>query len=349
MKKVIIVLGILLLVISIVIGRYIGKNFYFDKPLIRKTGKAGFVEKQVKLDDGSALNYAEGPDNGVPLLLIHGQMVAWPIYMKVLPELSKHYHVYAVDCYGHGKSSKDPGKYSAQSMGEDFIWFIEKVIGNPAIVSGNSSGGLMAAWLAANSPENVLGVVLEDPPFFSCEADRCEKTFAWLDLFKACHNFLEQDSLTDFSLYYLKNNYWINFFGEAKEKIIKTAETYRTKNPNKRLVIYYLPLSLNNSFYFMEEYDPRFGDTFYDCSWMENFDHAETISRIKCPSVLIHANWQYDSNGVLLGAMSDEDALKAHSLIKDNVLLKVKSGHSVSFDNPKEFIRIMVDFKKELE
>ncbi|MBN1926249.1 MAG: alpha/beta hydrolase [Prolixibacteraceae bacterium] len=348
MKKVIIVLGVILLVIVIVFGRYIGKNFYFDKPLIRKVNKAGFVEKQAVLNDGTVLNYAEGPDNGIPLLLIHGQMAAWQIYMKVLPELSKYYHIYAIDCHGHGKSAKDTSKYTAQAMGEDFIWFIENVIGKPAVVSGNSSGGLMAAWLAANSPDNVLGVVLEDPPFFSSEADRCEKTFAWLDLFRTCHSYLEQDSLNDFSIYYLKNSYWINFFGEAKDKIINTAVSYRSKHPDKRLVIFYLPTSINNSFYFLEDYDPRFGDTFYDCSWFDGFDHAETISRINCPSVLIHANWKYGADGVLLGAMSDEDASKAHSLIKDNVLLEVKSGHSVSFDKPEEMIKILVDFQKEL-
>lgn len=349
MKKVIIILGALLLIILIVFGRYINNNFNFDKPLIRKTNKAGFVEKQAVLDNGTVLNYAEGPSNGTPLLLIHGQMAAWRIYMKVLPELSKYYHIYAIDCYGHGESSKDTCKYSAQAMGEDFIWFIENVIGGPAVVSGNSSGGLMAAWLAANSPENVLGVVLEDPPFFSCEAARCEQTFAWLDFFKTCHTFLEQDSLNDFSLYYIKNSYWINFFGEAKDKIINAAVSYRSKHPDKRLVIYFLPPSINNSFYFLDDYDPRFGDSFYDCSWLENFDHAETISRIKCPSVLIHANWKYDTNGVLLGAMSDEDASQAHSLIRDNVLLKVKSGHCVSFDKPDEFIKIMVDFKGQIK
>ena len=50
------------------------------------------------------------PDNGPPLFLIHGQMVSWEDYVKVLPELSGHFHIFAVDCHGHGKSGKDPGK-----------------------------------------------------------------------------------------------------------------------------------------------------------------------------------------------------------------------------------------------
>ena len=94
----------------------------------------------------------------------------------------------------------------------------------------------------------------------------------------------------------------------------------------------------------MDEYDPRFGNTFYDCSWMRNYDHSETLSRINCPSVLIHANWSYDENGILMAAMSGEDAEKAHSLIKNNVLIDIDSGHCVSYEKPKEFIKIMINF-----
>jgi len=347
-KKVFIVIGILLFAIIIVcVGIY--NKFSFDKPLLKETIKAGFVEKQVTLEDGTVLNYAEGSPNGLPLFLIHGQMATWQIYKKVLPQLSAYYHIYAIDCHGHGKSGKNPEKYRAQAMGEDFVWFIENVIGEPAVVSGHSSGGLLAAWLAANSPENVLGVVLEDPPFFSSEAGRCEKTFAWIDSFVPCHTFLEQDETDDFTLYYIENCYWINFFGEGKEGIIKSAVSYRKEHPDERLEISYLPPSINNSFYYMETYDPRFGDAFYDCSWMENFNHAETLSKINCPSVLIHASWQYDDKGVLLAAMSGDDAERAHSLIENNVLIDVVSGHCVNDEKPEVFVKIMIDFLDEIK
>src|SRR5699024_10720990 len=56
--------------------------------------------------DGAKLHYAQGPNNGPALLLIHGQMKDWTTYMRVLPELAKHFQVYAVDCYGHGHSDR---------------------------------------------------------------------------------------------------------------------------------------------------------------------------------------------------------------------------------------------------
>ena len=163
------ILGLIFIIVVLAIS-FVYNNLNYNDEFARRvkteTMKAGFSEKQVALEDGTVLNYAEGPKNGPALLLIHGQGVSWEDYSTVLPELSKHFHIYAIDCHGHGESSKNPEKYTAEAIGKDFIRFIEKVIGEPAVVSGHSSGGLLTAWLAANSPKNVRGIVLEDPPFF---------------------------------------------------------------------------------------------------------------------------------------------------------------------------------------
>lgn len=339
------VLGGLLLVLAIAAACYVYNNMNYDKGTMKKMEKAGFVQKQVELPDNTVLNYGEGPDNGPPLFLIHGQMSSWEDYVKVLPGLSKHFHIFAVDCHGHGGSSKDPAKYTAQAMGNDFIWFIENVIDEPATVSGHSSGGLLTAWLAANSPENVLRIVLEDPPFFSTEPDRREKTFAWLDGFEPIHRFLNQTEKTNYTRFYLENTYLQNFFGESWNGIKNYANQYMDKNPNKRLRVFFLPPSMNRIFDLTSgAYDLRFGDTFYDGSWFENYDQAETLSRISCPSVLIHTSWSYSDDGVLLAAMSGDDAQRAHELIAGNELIDVKSGHNFHYEKPKEFIKIMLDF-----
>ncbi len=51
---------------------------YLNTNFMEKTGeKLGFIEKQAVLYDGSVLNYGEGPSNGPPLLLLHGQQTTW--------------------------------------------------------------------------------------------------------------------------------------------------------------------------------------------------------------------------------------------------------------------------------
>ncbi|MEG6511752.1 alpha/beta hydrolase [Desulforamulus ruminis] len=346
-KTILMVIGVLLCAIIVVAAGYIINNlnyFHWDR---NKVTKAGFQEKQFTIGD-TILNYAEGPSNGPALLLIHGQIGNWENYAKVLPELSKHYHVYVVDCHGHGKSSKNPEKYNVESMGKDFIQFITQIIKKPTVVSGHSSGGLLAAWLAANSPENVVGVVLEDPPFFSSELPRYKETFAYVDMSLTCHHFLQQGVEDDFTRYYIKNCYWIKFFQDGQKVITNYALSYREKHPHAPLKIFFFPPSMNEPFRTMDLYDPYFGDTFYDGSWHKNFDHAEALSKITCPSVLIHTNWSYDKHGILLAAMDEKDADRAHSLLKNDALINVKSGHGFHFEKPKDFIKIMIDFKDRI-
>ncbi|MBA4603094.1 hypothetical protein [Thermoactinomyces mirandus] len=64
------------------------------------------------------------------------------------------------------------------------------------------------------------------------------------------------------------------------------------------------------------------------------------MAKIEMPSVLIHTNWQYDKNGILLGAMDEKDAVRARQLLKNNQLISVQSGHGFHFEKPEEFINI---------
>lgn len=61
----------------------------------------------------------------------------------------EHFEVFAVDLRGQGRSTRTPGRYTLDNMGNDLVRFIDLVIGRPAVVSGLSSGGLLSAWLSA--------------------------------------------------------------------------------------------------------------------------------------------------------------------------------------------------------
>lgn len=357
LKIALIIVGVLLCIITAAVISYVYNNLNYDKAHLQETMKAGFKEKQVTLKDGTVLNYGEGPDNGPALLLIHGQAVEWKDYASVLPQLSKYYHIYAVDCEGHGKSSKIPKKYTAEAIGTDLVWFIENVIGKPAVISGHSSGGLLTAWIAANVPKDVRGIVLEDPPLFSTEPDRCQKTFVWVDTFKNAHDFLNQNKEKDYIVYYLKHSYLKRMFGSFWDSITNYAIQYREKHPNEKLKIFFVSPSISRIWDCISpNYDLRFADTFYDCSWFKNFNQSETLSKIQCPSVLIHASKKinnsdglYDDNGILLAAMDFKDAKCAHKLIKNNELIEVSSGHDVHYEKSDEFVNIMKEFREKIK
>ena len=336
------IVGIIIAIIAVLLGIYFYKNLHpADEQYTQKMQEAGFEEKTKTLPDGCVINYGEGPNNGPALLLIHGQGVVWEDYSAALPELSKKFHVYAVDCFGHGGSSHDKGLYSCKANCEALSWFIENGIGEKCFVSGHSSGGVMAAWLAAYAPENVKGIVLEDPPLFRVtpEEMKADKgAFAWKDSFVTIHDFLNQNDETDYIVYYYKHGYMSSLFGGLKDKLVKAVEEYRRDNPGKPIKIYWLPNSIFRATNYYDEYDLLFGEAFYDGTWMAGVDQEAMLKNIKCPAIYLKAVTNYGKDGVLYAANSNEDAKKVKECISDCETIAIKSGHDIHFEHPDFFV-----------
>lgn len=344
MRGVLLGIGITVLLLLAAAGVWFWNNMNYDRNDAKAILDAGFVERQHELQDGTILNYGEGPDNGPALLLIHGQQSSWQSYASVLPQLAERFHVFAVDKHGHGASSKDPAKYTAAAMGADLAAFIEEVIGEPVMLSGHSSGALLSVWLAANAPELISSVVLEDPPLFSTEPQRRESTFAWQDSFRNIHGFLNQDEEASYARYYLEHTALRTMFGNSWTGIQNYANRYLDRNPDSVLRVFFLPPSLNRAFALLDgPYDLRFGDTFYDGSWFAGFDQAETLARVQVPTTVIHASWQYAEDGLLLAAMDGDDAARAVSLLPAGRLVNIEAGHDVHTEKPDEFVQVLFE------
>lgn len=71
-----------------------------------------------------------------------------------------------------GRSTWTPGRYTLDLFGGDLVRFLDRVVQPPAVVSGLSSGGNIAAWLSAfAAPGQVVAAVYEDAPPFASEAN----------------------------------------------------------------------------------------------------------------------------------------------------------------------------------
>lgn len=327
-------------------GGYVFNNLTYFSRHLSAVERAGVVVQSVELD-GRRLNYAEGPAVGPVLLLIHGQSSDWQNYARVLPALMEDFHVFAVDCFGHGGSAWDPDAYSAIAHGEILADFINEVIGEPVIVAGHSSGGHLAGWLGANAPQHVLAVVLEDPPLFTTPLPRAEKTWNYVDLATNAHRFLAAGE-DDFVAYQARHTRMWQFFGDGKDWFIDQGLNHRGTHPDEPIKWWSLPPALNESFRALDGYDPRFGNTFYTGAWDVGFDHAATLAGITVPTVLIHTNVDHDDNGILMAAMDDDDAARARSLIPNAQFHKVDSGHNFHWEKPQEFIDILLQLKGRL-
>ena len=91
-----------------------------------------------KIDDKSILNYYEIKSNKPKLLLLHAQGTNSLSFMSVINKLSKYFHIYLVDYYGHGKSSFNREKYNLVDIGNDIIKFIEDIIKDNVSILDNS-------------------------------------------------------------------------------------------------------------------------------------------------------------------------------------------------------------------
>ena len=313
---------------------------YVD-PWIQKVADAGYLEKSAQVGEVS-FGYVEGPDNGTPLVLLHAQLMDWFDYSRALPSLAERYHVFVVDYQGHGATTV-PADYpmTANRIGADLGAFMDQVIGQPAFVSGNSSGGLLTMWLAANRPDIVKAIVLEDPPIFAAEYPRIKQTVAD-KAFASSYDAVRDGDGGDFLMYWLEYNrtFFDRYVFRGSSSVLKyLVSSYRSANPGQPVEI---NLVKNDTVRLLmrglDEYDPRFGAAFYDGTWNEGFDHAATLQKITCPTLLLHANYSWTADGLLDGAMTQEDADLAMSLLSDGTYQKVDSGHVIHLENPDEFV-----------
>jgi pimeloyl-ACP methyl ester carboxylesterase len=102
---------------------------------------------------------------GDAVLLLHGLGDDGGCWAPVVPHLPGGRRYVAPDARGHGGSPLPPGPLSATALSAEAAEVLEDVTG-PAVVIGHSMGGQTASLLAAEHPDLVRAVVLEDPKFY---------------------------------------------------------------------------------------------------------------------------------------------------------------------------------------
>ncbi|MEH2160266.1 MAG: alpha/beta fold hydrolase [Nostoc sp.] len=95
-----------------------------------------------------------------PLLLIHGFGASTDHWRKNITGLCQDFEVFAIDLLGFGRSAKPKLQYSGDLWRDQLHDFISEVIGQKAVLAGNSLGGYAGLCVAAQRPESAAGLVL---------------------------------------------------------------------------------------------------------------------------------------------------------------------------------------------
>jgi pimeloyl-ACP methyl ester carboxylesterase len=117
------------------------------------------------VDLGGPVHYVDygGPDEGPLLVCVHGLGGSLVNWAAVAPTLSRTCRVLALDLAGFGRTQGSGRSTSVLANQRLLHRFLVEVAGKPAILVGNSMGGMISAIQASAHPETVAGLVLIDP------------------------------------------------------------------------------------------------------------------------------------------------------------------------------------------
>jgi pimeloyl-ACP methyl ester carboxylesterase len=98
-----------------------------------------------------------------PIVFVHGLGGSHLNWALIGPALTHDRRAFALDLRGFGLTPGFPRDTTVQGNVRLLDTFLREVVGAPAILVGNSMGGLISAMHVATRPDTVAGLVLLDP------------------------------------------------------------------------------------------------------------------------------------------------------------------------------------------
>lgn len=119
--------------------------------------------ERVTLDVDGPVNVADFGGSGPLMVLLHGLGGSHANWMRLGPLLAERARVLAPDLPGFGYTKPQGRATTVQGNGRWLDRFLQETAEAPAILVGNSMGGLIAILEAISNPEMVAGLVLLNP------------------------------------------------------------------------------------------------------------------------------------------------------------------------------------------
>lgn len=291
----------------------------------RADSHPGIVEKTFAAA-GVRLNYAEGPETGPPLVLLHGLGRRWQVFMPLIPSLSLRRQIFAPDFRGHGKSARVPRGYRGLDYAADMVHFLRERVPAGAAVFGHSLGGMVIMWIAAQHPELARVVILGDNAIDVAAFGNS----MYIDLFTGLRALASS--------------------GRPIPEIARGISDIQLRIPNVGVPLRIGDMPGNDQAYLewwarcVSQADPDTYGMTLDGSSREGWDGEGFLRRITGPTLLLQAD------PGLGGLMSDADVKLALSLLKHPVHVRFENiGHGLYMQQPEPVLRAITNFLDSLE
>lgn len=264
-------------------------------------------------------NIARSQIGGPPLILWHGLARRWQDYATLLPWFTNRWSVTAVDHRGHGKSARIPGAYLVPDYVADAVTLLKAINIGPAVLYGHSLGALVAMGVAAECPDLVRGIVLEDPPAAKFLTDIAGTGYAvtWKTMKRVAG--------------------W-------KDIPAATRELADIVLPNgKRLGDLRAASSLRFLAMCLADLDPDTLTAPLAGKWLAGFDPLTVAARVKCPTLLLAAD---PAAGGMMPAADSADLMRA---LPDGLRVDFPGcGHLLHGEHPAAVATAVLPFMESL-
>jgi pimeloyl-ACP methyl ester carboxylesterase len=287
-------------------------------------GHPGITERE--FDAGTVhLNYAEGPPNGPPLVLLHGLGRRWQVFMPLIPALSLRWHIFAPDFRGHGKSGRVPRGYQGTQYSDDIGRFLRECVSEPPVVFGHSLGGMVGMWVACHDPERVRALILGD----NMIATQRIPGPMYGRLFTGLRDLARK--------------------GGSVEEIAAAIGRIELQVSGSDSFLTINQLPGNDEAYLLSwakcvaQADPDTYDMALDGSALQAWDGEKVLRGIKCPTLLLQGSRE------LGGLMTDADVALATRLLPHHTHVKFRNlGHALFIQQPEPVLRAVTNFLESL-
>lgn len=260
---------------------------------------------------------------GPVLLMLHGVTRCGADWEPLLPALAKDWEVIALDQRGHGTSLR-ARSYLVTDYVADVVRFVQEETAASVVIFGHSLGAMVAAAVAAELPDRVRGIILEDPPFHTM-GNRIAGS-AWQAQFTGMREAARK--------------------GGSVEEITKALSDIRLPASGgafKRLGELRNRASLAWSAQCLSELDPEVLTPVIEGRWLDGYDFPNELSRVRCPTLLLQAD---PSAG---GALTDADAESLMSIVSTCQHVRFPGcGHNLHRDRPESVLRAFAEFASSL-
>jgi len=264
-----------------------------------------FTQRNIAGGDGP-LRIVSGPAAGMPLVFLHGVGRSWHDFYNVMPALAWRWHVVGLDFRGHGQSARTPEKYLVRDYVLDAVALVRDHLAAPCVLYGHSLGAMVAAATAAELPELVRAVVLEDPPFETL-GPAIHKT-QFHSLFQIMRAASGSPGDVD----------------DAARALAEQRVAVPGADSGVRLGDVRDPTALRFMAACLQHVDPTLWQPILDGRWLEGYDKAAVLTSINAPTLLLYGDVGQG------GMVSESAALEIEQLVRRCVRQRVAgAGHLI--------------------